>query len=319
MDEKNPEFRKPAEPADDHNGDDDMTSPGDRLRRLLSPPPEENLTMPLLSGEPKPDDDLTRPVQPEKADQPDIDRMTIRLPGEDAAEPESDEADTRPNHIDPSEARTVAPAPGSGIDPSLPVPVDVYDQGATQVTPAAYWQPSIESKPPHSSASTPPVRPPRSKPTSPPPQRPRKADSKRKKRKDGDSRGALGCTSQGLIIAMFLIILSIIIVASIGVYQYFSIARTLPDVDELYDRASQFETTRILDRDGNLLYEILDPNAGRRTYVPLDRISPYLVAATIATEDKEFYNHPGFDPVALVRALWQNYTSGEVVSGASTI
>ncbi|NPV57445.1 MAG: hypothetical protein HPY76_12340, partial [Anaerolineae bacterium] len=52
---------------------------------------------------------------------------------------------------------------------------------------------------------------------------------------------------------------------------------------------------------------------------PLDRISPYLVAATIATEDKEFYNHPGFDPVALVRALWQNYTSGEVVSGASTI
>ena len=46
---------------------------------------------------------------------------------------------------------------------------------------------------------------------------------------------------------------------------------------------------------------------------------PYLIAATIATEDKDFYNHPGFDPVAIVRAFWQNYTTGEIVSGASTI
>ena len=74
-----------------------------------------------------------------------------------------------------------------------------------------------------------------------------------------------------------------------------------------------------MDRNGNLLYEILDPNAGRRTYIPLDKISPNLVAATIATEDKEFYNHPGFDPLGIVRALWQNYTSGDTVSGASTI
>ena len=68
-----------------------------------------------------------------------------------------------------------------------------------------------------------------------------------------------------------------------------------------------------------MLYEILDPNAGRRTYVPLDRISPNLIAAIIATEDKEFYNHPGFDVVALLRALWQNYTTGGIASGASTI
>jgi penicillin-binding protein 1C len=44
-----------------------------------------------------------------------------------------------------------------------------------------------------------------------------------------------------------------------------------------------------------------------------------LVAATIATEDKEFYRHPGFDPIAIVRAFWQNYRGGETVSGASTI
>jgi len=64
---------------------------------------------------------------------------------------------------------------------------------------------------------------------------------------------------------------------------------------------------------------MVDPSAGKRTYVPLDKISPYLIAATIATEDKEYYNHPGFDIMAVARALWQNYTSGEIVSGASTI
>ena len=44
----------------------------------------------------------------------------------------------------------------------------------------------------------------------------------------------------------------------------------------------------------------LDPQAGRRTYIPLNEISPYLVAATISTEDKDFYSHGGFDPLAIV-------------------
>jgi len=103
------------------------------------------------------------------------------------------------------------------------------------------------------------------------------------------------------------------------VYQYFTIAATLPSVEGLKERASQFETTRIYDRNNQLLYEVLDPNAGRRTYIPLKQIAPSVIAATIATEDKEFYNHPGFDPIAIARALVANYTSGEVVSGASTI
>jgi hypothetical protein len=43
---------------------------------------------------------------------------------------------------------------------------------------------------------------------------------------------------------------------------YFQVAATLPDIENLNKKASQFETTRILDREGNLLYEIVDPNAG---------------------------------------------------------
>ena len=128
-----------------------------------------------------------------------------------------------------------------------------------------------------------------------------------------------GCLSRGVLIALIVLLLLFLAGGIFAISQYLDIASTLPSVDELQTRASQFETTYILDRNGNILYEIVDPNAGKRTYVPLDRISPYLIAATIATEDKEYYNHPGFDLIALARALYTNYTSGEIVSGASTI
>ncbi|MDK2979791.1 MAG: hypothetical protein PWQ55_138 [Chloroflexota bacterium] len=128
-----------------------------------------------------------------------------------------------------------------------------------------------------------------------------------------------GCLMRGLIILAFSFIVVTILGLSFILFQYFTIAAGLPSVDDLRQYASQFETTRIYDRNGNLIYEILDPNAGRRTYTTLDEVSPFLIAATIATEDKDFYTNPGFDPIGIVRAFWQNYTSGEVVSGASTI
>ena len=128
-----------------------------------------------------------------------------------------------------------------------------------------------------------------------------------------------GCLLRGLIVLIFILVALGLIMAAAGIYEYYSIAAGLPSVSDLQQRASQFETTRILDRNGDILYEILDPQAGRRTYVPLNEISPTLVAATIATEDKDFYTHGGFDPLAIVRAFWQNLKRGETVSGASTI
>ncbi len=122
-----------------------------------------------------------------------------------------------------------------------------------------------------------------------------------------------------LIGILFIGVLAFVGAVSFLVYQYYTIKASLPSVDDLQAYTSQFETTRLLDRNGNILYEISDPNQGQRTYVTLDKISPYLIAATIATEDKEFYNHPGFDIIATLRALWQNYTAGGIVSGASTI
>ena len=127
------------------------------------------------------------------------------------------------------------------------------------------------------------------------------------------------CLGRGILIGLVILLLVLLGIGIFAISRYIEIASTLPSVDELQTRASQFETTYILDRNGNILYEIVDPNAGKRTYVPLERISPYVIAATIATEDKEYYNHPGFDLIALARALYTNYTSGEIVSGASTI
>ncbi|MBI3960384.1 MAG: transglycosylase domain-containing protein [Chloroflexi bacterium] len=78
-----------------------------------------------------------------------------------------------------------------------------------------------------------------------------------------------------------------------------------------------FETTRIYDRTGTLLAEIF--NEGRRTWAELDQISPYLIDATIATEDSTFFFNPGIDPRRIVGAAIQNAEAGDIVSGASTI
>ncbi len=128
-----------------------------------------------------------------------------------------------------------------------------------------------------------------------------------------------GCLLRALIIMAFVGLVIVLGVGSFMLVQYYSIAATLPSVEDVQSRTSQFQTTRILDRNGDLLYEILDPSAGRRTYVGLDEVSPFIVAATIATEDEHFYSHPGFSPWAIVRAFIQNAQSGEVVSGASSI
>jgi membrane peptidoglycan carboxypeptidase len=175
----------------------------------------------------------------------------------------------------------------------LPNRVDETDMNATSVTPAALNIPSR-----------------RRPPGNPPP--PRRAPA-------FNWRSGWGCFLRGLVVSMFLLAALLIIAAVAAVMAYYSIASTLPSVSDLQQRSAKFETTRILDRNGNILFEILDPSAGRRTYVKIDQISPFLVAATIATEDKDFYSHPGFDPVAILRAVWENLTTGGNGTGASTI
>ncbi len=53
--------------------------------------------------------------------------------------------------------------------------------------------------------------------------------------------------------------------------------------------------------------------------VKLDNISPCLIDATIAVEDSRFYHHCGVDVYAVVRAIGQNISQHQIVSGASTL
>ncbi|RME79837.1 MAG: penicillin-binding protein 1C, partial [Chloroflexi bacterium] len=124
---------------------------------------------------------------------------------------------------------------------------------------------------------------------------------------------------RALTVLVLLALLAGVLTLSLGVSLYFWYASQLPPAEELLTRRLQFATTRITDREGNLLWEIIDPTGGRRTVVPLSRISPHLVNATIATEDRFFFLNVGVDPIAIARAVYYNVSEHRIVSGASTI
>ncbi len=114
------------------------------------------------------------------------------------------------------------------------------------------------------------------------------------------------------------ILLSGLLVGGIafGVYAY--VAQDLVPIETIVTR-DVARSTQILDRKGRLLYEIFDPKFGRRTTVPLREISPYLIQATIATEDASFYENSGINFRGILRALYDNIRQGEVVGGGSSI
>lgn len=76
---------------------------------------------------------------------------------------------------------------------------------------------------------------------------------------------------------------------------------------------------RITDRHGTVLREVLSERQGRGRWCSRAEISPYLVGAVLAGEDGRFYLHPGIDPLAIVRAAWQNLKARRIVSGGSTL
>ena len=92
----------------------------------------------------------------------------------------------------------------------------------------------------------------------------------------------------------------------------------LPPVTAVELRAAH-PTTQILDRTGNVLYEVMDPETGKQLNLDLTHIPQACVQATIATEDSRFFLHPGVDPLAIVRAVWQNFQGRGIASGASTL
>lgn len=96
---------------------------------------------------------------------------------------------------------------------------------------------------------------------------------------------------------------------------YYLVLKDLPSPKELATRQIDV-STKILDRNGNLLYTIYkDKN---RTPVKLSQIPEVVRLATLAAEDAEFYSHAGFSIKGMFRALSKNISQGKL-QGGSTI
>jgi membrane peptidoglycan carboxypeptidase len=104
----------------------------------------------------------------------------------------------------------------------------------------------------------------------------------------------------------------------LGAYSYFT--RDLPDLERVkFAKEEAFETTKIYDRTGDvLLYEVIDPTGGDRTWVTLDQVPEHLVQAAVANEDASFWSNPGFNPRGIGRAFMAN-VQGEQIQGGSSI
>lgn len=95
------------------------------------------------------------------------------------------------------------------------------------------------------------------------------------------------------------------------------------DLPSVYEIRAGFAlpSTRIYDRHGRLLYEIISntETGGRNRALTLAEIPLHCQQAVISVEDTHFYAHPGVDVNGVLRALWINVQGGEVIAGGSTI
>jgi peptidoglycan glycosyltransferase len=120
-----------------------------------------------------------------------------------------------------------------------------------------------------------------------------------------------------LLVVAALLVVVMLVGAGSAYGAYRQLATSLSGrLDDLKTHKS-FQTTRIYDRNGTLLYEFAA--AGRRTRVPLDQISTKLISATVAIEDKTFFQNRGVDYEGIVKAAYRSLQAGEETGGASTI
>jgi penicillin-binding protein 1C len=80
-----------------------------------------------------------------------------------------------------------------------------------------------------------------------------------------------------------------------------------------------WQSTRVLDRDGRLVWERPGAGSGYARFVPLDALPRSVVLATLAGEDQRFREHIGIDPVGVARALWLDARLGRFAYGGSTL
>lgn len=103
---------------------------------------------------------------------------------------------------------------------------------------------------------------------------------------------------------VFMIVMTIFFV---GLYLY---AVSLPKIN-----IDNVNNISIYDKENDIIFS----GNGNKEWISLNNISNYLIDATISTEDKRFYNHPGFDILRITKSMYVNVTTKNLSQGASTI
>ncbi|MBN2091789.1 PBP1A family penicillin-binding protein [candidate division KSB1 bacterium] len=110
----------------------------------------------------------------------------------------------------------------------------------------------------------------------------------------------------GILAGLFLILI-------VFIFKY--LTRDLPTLDQL-ERYEQALSTKIYSQDNKLIKELY---FFKRTFTPLDSIPQHLVQAVLATEDREFYDHWGFNSKRFIKAMLIDLVAMRYKQGASTI
>ncbi len=115
---------------------------------------------------------------------------------------------------------------------------------------------------------------------------------------------------------IFLCLFSMCLSAGLAAIAAFNIyLASLPPISN-FDEIKPNPVTTIYSADGQVLKTF---TAFKFEKVSIDKIPDTLKKAVIATEDKNFYRHRGFDTIGMIRSVITNVSSGAVKQGASTI
>ncbi|MBC7512336.1 PBP1A family penicillin-binding protein [Candidatus Saccharibacteria bacterium] len=110
-------------------------------------------------------------------------------------------------------------------------------------------------------------------------------------------------------------ILAFLLITPIATYAYYY--NDIGNQERLLNRNNTGVV--LLDRNGEPFYTTPGTRAERRDLIPLDQISDETEDALIASEDKDFYKHSGFDVLGIFRALYNNVVARGIAGGGSTL
>jgi penicillin-binding protein 1A len=223
-----------------------------------------------------------------------------------------------PTQIDPVRAAAPRAAPDPGPPPALPpatAPAPVPPPATPSAPSPQRLQPTTpRAQPQRAAPSAPPPPTPRSAAAAPPPRVPPTKASGGGKAPPSPRRKR-GLVGRLVRLALVLGVLGAIAAVATACGAVLFFRQDLPTLETLRDYTPPTVTV-VYDHKGELLGEIYEK---RRYVVPLDEIPKHVQDAFVASEDANFWDHGGVDPMGIVRAVLRNALKGKKAQGASTI